>query len=220
MQTCGGNAEFPTWGDCLDAQGTVLTCCVPGEFTTCDGGTSTPPTVMMPALCMEGGVNNEPEILVGYAPANGQTVGADGQIKVWINDEGAPFVSPGEVIDQVTGKITVPGDRTAKAPDGYLWEPALYIAPQTAENGGTPHFPSYIKGWYNNTLKKGGGVLVQGMDPPPAGSMLTEKYTAEDIWDVSSLGLAPGTYVAEFVIWDGDKDRGVGCVTIVIKPIN
>jgi len=177
-----------------------------------DGGL--PP---MPMLCMAGGANNEPEILVGYSPANGQSVGATGQIKVWVNDEGAPIIAPGEQVDPNTGAITMPGDRTARAPDGYLWEPALYIAPQTAENGGTPHFPTAIKGSYNPTTNKGPGLLVAGMDPPPAGSVLTERYTGEDIWDVASLGLSPGTYIAEFVIHDGDDDRGVGCVTIVIQ---
>jgi hypothetical protein len=58
------------------------------------------------------------------------------------------------------------------------------------------------------------------MDPGPAGSVLAEACTAEDIWDVSSLGLRPGTYVAEFGIHDGDDNRGVGCVTIVINVIN
>jgi hypothetical protein len=163
-------------------------------------------------------VNNEPDILVGYAPANGQSVGANGQIKVWVNDEAAPKIAPNEQIDANTGAITTPGDRSAKAADGYLWEPALYIAPQTAENGGTPHFPTAIKGYYNNQPQlKVAGTLVPGMDPPPAGSTLAEKYTGEDIWDVSSLGLGPGTYMAEFVIHDGDRDRGVGCVTIVIQ---
>jgi hypothetical protein len=175
------------------------------------------PLPPMPALCTAGGANNEPKILVGYAPANGQTVGANGKIRVWINDEGAPIIAPNEQIDPATGTITTPGDRTAKAPDGYLWEPALYIAPQTAENGGTPHFPTAIKGSYNNTTQKGGGALVPGMDPVPAGSVSSQAYTGEDIWDVSSLGLAPGTYIAEFVIHDGDRDRGVGCVTIVIN---
>jgi hypothetical protein len=172
----------------------------------------------MPALCQPGGANNEPEILAGYLPANGQSVGAGGQIKVWVNDEGAPIIAPNEQVDPTTGMITTPGDRSAKAPDGYLWEPAVYIAPQSAENGGTPHFPSAIKGDYNNTTKKGPGIHVAGMDPPPAGAMLSEKYTAELIWDVNSLGLAPGAYVAEFVIHDGDEDRGVGCVTITINP--
>jgi hypothetical protein len=216
-QTCSGSAEFLTWGPCVDPSGQTLSCCMPGEFTTCDAGA--PPLPPLPALCLAGGVNNEPEILVGYAPASGEVVGANGQIKVWINDEGAPIIAPGEQLDPATGQITTPGDRAAKAPDGYLWEPALYIAPQSAENGGTPHFPSLIKGSYNNTTKKGAGALILGMDPPPVGTMLPETYTAEDIWDVNALGLGPGTYIGEFVIHDGDHDRGVGCVTIVIDPL-
>lgn len=184
-----------------------------------DSGPNPPsgPVPPPPALCTAGGANNEPKILVGYAPANGQTVGANGQIKVWVNDEGAPIIAPGEVVDPNTGAITTPGNRAAKAPDGYLWEPALYIAPQSAENGGTPHFPTAIKGSYNNTTQKGAGTLVPGMDPVPGSPQLSQQYTGEDIWDVSSLGLGPGTYMAEFVIHDGDRDRGVGCVTIVIQ---
>jgi len=229
--TCGGDVEFPTFGPCLSPSGMVLACCIPAEFTTCqsDAGSSPPGSCTpsefttcdggapMPALCTAGGANNEPKILVGYAPANGQSVGAGGQIKVWVNDEGAPIIAPGEQVDPNTGVITMPGDRTAKAADGYLWEPALYIAPQSAENGGTPHFPTAIKGSYNNTTVKGPGTLVPGMDPPPPGSMLSAQYTGEDIWDVNSLGLGPGVYTAEFVIHDGDRDRGVGCVTIIIQ---
>ena len=217
-QTCAG-VEFPTWGPCLAADGTTLTCgqgsCQSGEFSSCDGGA--PPLPPPPKLCQAGGVNNEPEILVGYAPASGQSVGAGGQIKVWVNDEGAPIIAPGEIVDASTGMITTPGDRTAKAADGYLWEPALYIAPQSAETGGTPHFPSLIRGDYNNTTQKGAGLHVAGMDPPPPGSMLSENYTAELIWSVDALALPAGTYLAEFVIHDGDRDRGVGCVTITIQ---
>lgn len=216
-QTCSGG-EFATWGPCLAPDGTTLTCegsCGSSELTSCDGGT--PPLPPMPKLCEAGGVNNEPEILVGYAPANGQTVGAGGQIKVWVNDEGAPIIAPGELVDASSGMITKPGDRTAKAPDGYLWEPALYLAPQSAENGGTPHFPTLIRGDYNNTTQKGAGLHVAGMDPPPPGSTLSEKYTAELIWSVDALALPSGSYIAEFVIHDGDRDRGVGCVTITIQ---
>jgi hypothetical protein len=244
-QTCAGPVEFAVWGPCLDAKGAALSCsvtggcgpgefgpacdagvdsgtkCGPGEFGPgCDGGTPPPP-----ALCKDDKINNEPEILAAYEPASGQSVPRDGQIKVWVNDERAAIIAPNEQIDPNTGLITSPGDRAAKAPDGYLWEPALYIAPQTAENGGTPHFPQSIKGWYNNNPPAGGarppagaGVQVPGMDPPPTGTRLPEKYTTEDIWDVSALGLAPGTYIGEFVIHDGDRDRAVGCVTIVIAP--
>ena len=46
---------------------------------------------------------------------------------------------------------------------------------------------------------------------------LGEKYTAEMVWSVDALALPPGMYIAEFVIHDGDRDRGVGCVTITIQ---
>jgi hypothetical protein len=54
------------------------------------------------------------------------------------------------------------------------------------------------------------------MDPVPAGASLQESFTADFIWDVSSPGLATGTYLAELVIHDGDEDRGVGRVTIAM----
>jgi hypothetical protein len=182
-----------------------------------------------PALCKDATVNNEPEILAAYLPATGQTVARNGQIKVWVNDEWPPFIAQGEVVDPKTGAVLTPGDRAGKAPDGYLFEPALYIAPETAESGGTPHFPQWIKGQYNNNPAAGkpkGGkmgtapVFAQGapMDPVPSGTPMREKYADEYVWDVCALGLAPGTYTAEFVIIDGDQDRAVGCVTIVIAP--
>lgn len=235
-QTCTGGSEFPVWGPCVDSNGATLTCSGGGGNGSEDGGgghggnggedggAGTPggggedAALPIPALCNDQNVNNEPEILVGYSPAPGQTVGAHGQIRVWVNDENPPIIAPNEQVDPATGAIKTPGDRTAKAPDGYLWEPALYIAPQTAENGGTPHFPQYIKGWYDPDPTGNGGVQVAGMDPVPAGSQLSEQFTGEDIWDVSALGLAPGTYMAEFVIHDGDDDRAVGCVTIVVTP--
>jgi hypothetical protein len=245
-QECIGAVEFATWGPCTDTKGVSYDCtsvCGPGEFGPgCDGGTGTPDAGTPPVpdagrerhrdagtpksgLCTDENVNNEPEILVGYEPASGQSVAQSGQIKVWVNDEHPEIIAPNEQVDPNTGVITAPGDRTAKAADGYLWEPALYIAPQTADNGGTPYFPQIIKGWYNNNPSTGStrnstttGVQVPGMDAPPAGANLSERYTTEVIWDVSALGLAPGTYTGQFLIHDGDRDRGVGCVTIVISP--
>jgi hypothetical protein len=212
----GLTCETNEFGMCKDAglpDGGLT--CKDSEFGSCDAG--------MPTLCTDKTINNEPEILAAYEPASGMTVHESGQIKVWINDEHAATVAPNEQIDPMTGEITLAGDRSAKAPDGYLWEPALYIAPQTAENGGTPHFPQAIKGWYSNQIptqkgkpSSGTEILVPGMEPPPAGTALPEKFTTEDIWDVSALGLPPGTYTGEFVIHDGDRDRAVGCVTIVI----
>ena len=54
------------------------------------------------------------------------------------------------------------------------------------------------------------------MDPPPPGAKLLT-YTTELIWEVTSLGLGPGAYIAEFVIHDGDYERAVGCINIVIQ---
>jgi hypothetical protein len=231
-QTCGVVDEFASWGPCIDTQGTQLVChdsdpCGGGEFgETCDAGTprdaghddaGVPPP---PSLCKDRKINNEPEILAGYSPADGESVSVGGQIKVWITDEHAAFIAPGEQLDPTTGAITMPGDRGAKASDGYLYEPALYIAPDSAEKGGKPYFPSAIKGPYNNAPDMGKRMVIAGapIDPAPAGVHLGEKYDSEDVWNVSDLGLSPGTYIAEFVIHDGDEDRGVGCVTIVVTP--
>jgi hypothetical protein len=189
------------------------------------------PTPPAGSLCTNRAVNTEPIILSAYYPGPGQTVGNTGQIKVWVNDERPPFVAPGEQIDMSTGAVTTPGDRAAKAPDGYLDEPSLYISPATAESGGAPHFPDFIKGTFNNSPSQSffsNGNIVKGppYDPLPAGSTVggpnpngfaPNMYVAEYIWNVANLGLTTGTYQAEFVIHDGDIDRGVGCVSITIQ---
>jgi hypothetical protein len=230
-QTCTGIGEFASWGPCLDSAGAPATCnppppppCVTNENgTACDGGVDAPPPPPPPppppALCTDPVVSTEPQILVGYQPGMGQTVGSTGQIKVWVNDENPPFIAPGEQVDNTTGAITTPGNRTAMAADGLLYEPALYIAPQTPTNGGAPHFAQWIKGSYNNNPPTRGTFAAGApMDPPPAGSNLAARYTGEFIWDVSALGLAPGSYTAVFSVHDGDRDRAIGCVNIVITP--
>jgi hypothetical protein len=58
------------------------------------------------------------------------------------------------------------------------------------------------------------------IDSPPSGTNLSQTYNTEFIWDVNMLGLAPGTYSAEFVIHDGDKERAVGCLNITITGLN
>jgi hypothetical protein len=182
--------------------------------------TPIPTPAVAASLCQNGNINNEPEILVyPNEKTTTVTVPSGGQVKVWVNDEGAPFISQNEQVDLSTGRIITPGDRTTKAPDNYLWEPALYISPETAESGGQPHFPNAIKGQFSNTPGiKSPGIKGPAYDPLPAGAIaLAEDYTAEFIWDVSSLALSPGSYQAEFVIHDGDRDRGVGCYTLQIQ---
>jgi hypothetical protein len=239
-QTCQGTGEFFTWGPCLDPSGSPVSCPTVGtgcgvveNAQGCDGGSSTPPPgpppapgpTPLPSLCNDPTINNEPEILVAYSPSATQTVGQNGQIKVWVNDERPPFIAPGEKVDPTTGAVVVPGDRTAKAPDGLLWEPALYFLPQTPQNGGTPYFPQYFKGEFDNGVATTSGpptvpadVVVPGMDPPPAGTTLHDRYTNEDIWNVAAIGLSPGTYTALFAVHDGDRDRAIGCVTITVTP--
>jgi hypothetical protein len=192
------------------------------------------PTPLPPtnSLCNNRSVNTEPGILAAYYPGTGQTVAANGQIKVWVNDERPPYVAPNEQINLSTGAITQPGDRTAKASDNYLYEPALYLDGATVEANGSPHFPDFIKGQFNNNPTQGGFLkptVVTGpkYDPLPAGSAPVggpnpngfdpNQYTAEYLWNVSGLGLTTGSHQAEFVIHDGDFDRAVGCVSIQIQ---
>ncbi len=127
--------------------------------------------------CQANKYNDEPEIFVGTDPPPGGIAGLGGKIRVWVNDEGAPKIAPGEMVDPNTGLIT-PGNRTALDGRGkgvFLWEPALYITPLTsanqngpfsgdAENGGKPYFPSQIKGDYNSNVNSDKG---RGLKGPP-----------------------------------------------------
>ena len=228
VQTCTG-LEFGTWGPCVDTTGTPVSCHGGGcdSPNGCDaavdvstppppppGGPTPPPP---PAVCSDPSLNTEPEILVGYSPAMSQTVGQTGQIKVWVTDENSPFIAPMEQVDNATGAVTAAGDRTATASDGLLYEPALYLAPQSPTTGGTPYFPQWIKGSYNNN-PPGRGTFTGGaaVDPPPAGGQRLLQYTGEFIWDVSAIGIGPGSYTAVFSVHDGDRDRAIGCLSIVV----
>jgi hypothetical protein len=245
---CVMSGEFARWGPCT---GQELVCGGGGGGGNEDSGgpgsggggsedsggsggggfeDAAPPP--FPPLCTDPILNVEPELQVAYFPGQGQTVGLNGQIKVWLNDECPPLIAPGEQVDPTTGAIT-PGNRSATAPDGMLYEPALYLAPDTPQNGGTPHFPQQIKGDYNmgpgyrgSCQITNGSGLYHGppIDTPPPGTNVTQPfpwpvaYLLEDVWDVSALGLAPGSYTGVFVVMDGDGDRSIGCINIVVTP--
>lgn len=190
----------------------------------------TPTTAPMgtTALCKPGGLNYEPEIISATAPAEGQTVSATATITVWVDDEGAPMIAPGETTDS-KGAIVNKGNQAAVALDNYLYEPALYLDSYTAESAGSPHFPDFLKGQVNNNPAK--AIMTTNLTPvapidnPPPGaqtggcfsSNFFKCYKAEYIWNISSLGLSPGTHRAEFVIHDGDSNRGVGCVNFQVQ---
>jgi hypothetical protein len=185
------------------------------------------PTPAPGSLCANNSINTEPTILVAYYPGPGQT--SSDFVKVWVDDENPPFIAPGEQIDSTTGAVTLAGDRGAKANDGYYYEPALYISPATAETGGAPHFPDMIKGNVNNDPNSFNGGFLGGKgiagingpapDPLPVDAQTPREpeHKAEYIWNVANLGQPAGTYQAEFVVHDGDRDRGVGCVSITIQ---
>ncbi len=190
-----------------------------------------PPPQQVPpvtgGLCQPGGVNNESQIIAATLPASGQSISPTGQVKVWVTDEGEPMIAPGETVNS-DGSIATAGNRASKADDNYLYEPALYLDSFTAEMGGTPHFPNYIKGQVNNDPSHPVMTVITSAavpaDPLPAGKTSTclntnffKCYTAEYIWNIASLGLTSGNHRAEFVIHDGDFDRGVGCIDLQIQ---
>ena len=195
-------------------------------------------------LCSNNIFSDEFLILIGTDPAPGQAIGPDGKIRVWVTDEGAPKIAPGEKVDPNTGQIT-PGDRTATDGRGigfYLWEPALYITSVTsanqkgpfkgnAESGGKPYFPSLIKGDYNPNTDTGVYYGHQYSGPPVddytkyengpsfqqadnSNFAWSHAFTAEYIWDVNSLKLPQGVYHVEVVTHDGDVNLSVNCLAL------
>jgi len=189
------------------------------------------PVLGVDGLCTNKSVNTEPQILEAFSPMTGTSVGSSGFIKVWVVDELPPMVAPGLQTD-AQGNVTITGNQSAVAPDGYLFDPALYVD-TPVEQGGHPAFPDSVKGTYDpnppnatctgfSCYQNAKGVNGATPDLLPAGSPqsscgFSTCYEAEYIWDVSKLGLTTGTHQAEFLIHDGDTNRAVGCVTINIQ---
>ncbi len=186
--------------------------------------------------CITNPFNEEPDIFLASDPAPGALSVAGSQMKVWVDDGNGGSISQNEIVDPTTGKITTPGDRTAtdgKGANYYLWEPAIYLTPISSpgmsgpyigdsENGGTPHFPTIIKGEisYAGTGNRSGFVPnIPPIDPPVnvvGGRKGHGGHIAEFIWDVNTLGLTPGSgyYRAQIVVHDGDGDLAINCTTI------
>lgn len=208
-------------------------------------------TVQRTNQCSNIPANTEPEIFVGSDPPPGDTVKAGEKIRVWVTDEWAPFIAPSEQVNPDGSIVERSGNRTAKdiGSDGkgkYLWEPAIYLTLITpdnningpyegdAERGGIPHFPTFIKGDYNNNPPHAGwgssttipidSDWIDFQNGPDyakgvkSGKLL--RLTAEYVWDVSLFNppLEPGSYRAEFIIHDGDGELAIECITIQIAP--
>lgn len=180
------------------------------QLYTFAAATITPP---MSSLCQKGGANKNPELIIATYPPNGTGITKDDQIKAWLNDS-TPFkVAPGEIITRGSGAVKTPGDRTAKAPDNYLIEPALYIFPNTADAGGRPYFPTFLKGSYDN-----GDIRVSyNSDPVPNSATFKDKgRSLELVWNVKDLNLGTGSYQLQFVAHDGQGNLAVKCVSMRI----
>jgi hypothetical protein len=173
------------------------------------GITITPPAN---SLCEGGGLNIDPDALIGFSPDQATGVSSNGQIKLWVSDTLPPYISPGEQVIKSSGSIKEAGDLATRAPDGYLLEPQLYIFPQTVDRNGKPYFPDFVRGNYNN-----GNVGVSyGSDPAPADALPLSLYTVEFVWNVSEIGLTDGDYQIQFVIHDGHEKLGVRCASLYV----
>jgi hypothetical protein len=176
-----------------------------------EGVTVTPP---VNGLCSKGGDNKHPEALIAYLPQQSQAVSStDGLIHLWVSDTKPPYISPNEQVTVSTGDVKMHGNLEATAPDGYLWEPAIYIFPYTVENNGKAYFPSLVQGDYNNVTGVG---VSYGSDVLPPDSLPLSSYTVEFTWKVSDIGLTDNDYQIEFVAHDGNQKLGVRCMQLRI----
>jgi hypothetical protein len=172
-----------------------------------NGVTITPPVAN---LCSKGGANTRPDIMIATSPDQSSGVSSDGQISLWVSDKKPPLIAPGSVINKSTGQVINEGETAGAAPDGFIWAPQLYVFPATEENKGKAYFPAFIKGAYNN----GAPLYSFNSDVLPPNSLPQSTYTAEDIWNVSDIGLTDGDYNIEFIAHDGSTGLGVKCLSI------
>ncbi len=164
--------------------------------------------------------------------------------------------SPTGVTNPKVGTTIQTGDQTGNdEADGGgrpIW-PVLYLTDITNnpssrsgdwQQGGTGHAPTKIYGIWKAAVRTvdktkspavvtidpdddptANGTNLGGGDALPSG-IKAEKFTAEVIWDVSSLGLQPGhSYRIQFMVHDGDQNKtggdvGQACTTVVMPPVN
>lgn len=183
------------------------------QLYTFTAATITPP---MSSVCKKGGINTNPERIIAYSPAHGTAVRSDGEIRVWLNGPEPFKVAPDENIIRGSGAIKAAGDRSALAPDGYIWAPALYILPNGIERGGRAFFPIAIQGSYDNGQIK----VSYGSDPLPSNTNFRDFGRALQLtWNVADLGLPKGSHQLQIVAHDGAGGRAIGCFTIRIYDL-
>lgn len=178
----------------------------------------------------EGASNSKSNIFIALDPPNGTNVGTTGEIRAWVSDEaGGRFPKTGSL--DSNGLVTSHSNPLVdKDSHGYPWEAALYLTLITPanqngpysgdkENGGSPKFPTSVKGKVTAEKSSGWFTVPVHDDPLPyrIGSRVGDgKNVAEYIWKTSSLGLSPGIYRAQVSVHDGDSHLAVECTTLVL----
>ncbi|OGK08801.1 hypothetical protein A2767_02730 [Candidatus Roizmanbacteria bacterium RIFCSPHIGHO2_01_FULL_35_10] len=205
-----------------------------GTFTF-DQPTKIPQT---PSICTgsnlvyddEGASNKKSNIFVALDPPTGQRVGANGQIRAWVNDEAGGRVPSSVEVDS-NGNVTRHSNPAVeKDSHGYPFEASIYLTRITAanlngpfagdkENGGTPVLATAVKGMARGEQQGSFRTLPVHDDPSTyriASRVGEGNKVAEYIWNVASLNLSPGTFRVQVALHDGDSDLAIECTTIVI----
>ena len=179
----------------------------------------------------EGASSSDSNIFIALDPPNGQAVGTIGSIRAWVSDEAGGKVPASVTVDS-SGTITKHSDPLIdKDSHGYPWEPAIYVTQLTSqnqngpfpgdkENGGSPIFPTSVKGKVT-PAKSSGWLPVPTHDDPLAYRIGNRRgdgqHVAEFIWNVATLGLSPGNYRVQVSVHDGDSHLAVECTTLVVQ---
>lgn len=180
----------------------------------------------------EGESSGKKNIFIAVDPPLGSPINPNGQIRAWVNDGQGGSVAAGTDAG-ADGKITIQ-DRGAKDADNptYLYEPAMYLtnlgtnptAPfkGDVEQGGTPYFPTMLKGKVSQGVD-GNFMNIPPMDDPSPFRIQARtghgSHTGEFIWEVGNLkaqGVTDGTYRAQITVHDGDGDLAIECTTLII----
>jgi len=167
--------------------------------------------------------DHEYGIVTQYVPGPGQTVGAGGQVKVWVSDENQLCTGWSLGVDLNSGLATGFSDT---ATDGFPYI-AMYLGSDFSNlSASDPHWaPNYVWGEFDNNNGNPYSDLGNcrynstpsrsaGYEQPAVSE--AESYNVEYVWNVDDLHLAANNYAATFMIWDGDHDRAVACVNIAL----
>lgn len=152
------------------------------QLMTFNGITITPtPAVKSggaPSNCAQADYVIESNIIVGSDPGPNTPASSSSNIRVWVTDEGVPYVAPGLQMNTTTGQVTSDGtvsalDENTDGNGNFSFMPTLYVYPSSATqftcnavNKQCPaHYPTIIKGEVNiapDPQNRGSGTFING----------------------------------------------------------